>query len=341
MGLFDKVKNPLANKHSDNIERQNLGDVTPNVPDANHAEQRKIDDILDLLQIPPTFEIPGEVFLPEDLKQVHFDIQVPSGYDESQVKRFVLQASNSIKFFTELLKTRNEHIAKLATTIDRLQVDTNNLKFEREMANGISVMPTEGDAGVEAELMESKLQIRRLEDQLRNGAGNNGLSDTERESYAALQDELSLANRRVRSLEDDVLQLKNHIAILEDAADDELAFNQPQPTLTDEELLELGVPTSALADMNPKVPTNGLPDPTALPIPKNEEPRKLSLPNTSTVESLDIYNLPTPDADYGFDYEGTAADLTFEPTETLSYGGFDIDDDEEYVDYTKQNITDD
>ena len=49
----------------------------------------RIQDVLDLLNIPPTFEIDATVLLPEDFKDVSFDIQVPQGYEMGEVNSFV------------------------------------------------------------------------------------------------------------------------------------------------------------------------------------------------------------------------------------------------------------
>lgn len=220
MGLIDKVKkaaNDAVNKNDEGSQ------------EAIAAHSKKIEDVLEILMISPTFEVPSEIFLPEDLKTVEFNIQVPHGYDEGQVIRFVSQARQSIKFLTDLLKKRNEDVAKLASVIDKLQVDANNLRFENEIANGVSVMPTSGEGLLEEKLMEAKLRIRNLEDQVKVSNSNassaqnkKGNSGVDKNAYEAVLDELSITKNRNSSLEEAVFALKSRLAFLEDDKDDEL-----------------------------------------------------------------------------------------------------------------------
>ena len=292
MGFLDKAKK-AAGKVSQ--QRQPAEDA-PSAPASTDAN-RKVEDVLQLMQIPATFEIPADVFLPEDLKDVRFDVQVPSGYDTAQVTKFVTQARTSIRFLVELLKRRNEDVAKLATTIDRLQVDANNLRFENEIANGVSLIPTQDDADLENQLMEAQLTIRRLEDQVRSAprVDPSGLSDQERLAYEALMDELSVERRKNMQLEDDVFHLKTRIAQMEDLQDDELDSAPPLPTpMSEDELRELGIPVAE----EPVLPSVELPTPSrtfSATLPAVEETEF-----TSLLEDDESYPLPEWDNLGGF-----------------------------------------
>lgn len=179
----------------------------------------KAQDVLDLYQIPATFELESEILLPEDLIDIDFDTQAPYGYDFGQVQAFVEQSKASIKTFVKLLRLRNEHVARLATLIDRLIVDVNNLKFDIETANGINIMPTQDNTQLENELMEARVYIKRLEEQIAKSNDNGELNDSEREKFDALQDELSVEQHRNAELKNEVEQLQLKLARIDEQTD--------------------------------------------------------------------------------------------------------------------------
>jgi hypothetical protein len=213
MGILDKVKKVTQKDTEEFVEESSS---------PSSAGKQKVEDVLDLLRIPTTFEVPADVFMPEDLKKVDFDTHVPYGYDLGQVMRFVSQSRTSIKYYVDLLRKRNEDVARLATVVDKLQVDANNLRFEAEIANGISVMPTLDDESLEIQLTEVKLNNRRLEDELRalrsQGAGAD---DSDRQMNESLFNQLSLVKRENENLRDEVLFLKTQLARIEEEQVDE------------------------------------------------------------------------------------------------------------------------
>lgn len=178
----------------------------------------RIQDVLELLGIPSTFEIDDSVLLPEDLEKIQFDLQVPQGYEMGQVDAFVNRVRHTVTVLVDLLKERNKHIAELATTVDRSQVDANNLKVQAEIANGINVMPTDSSDNLENENMELRLYIKRLEDQI-NVMENRGQSfsdedfdDNTRQEIDRLKDKLSLLDKENQQLRNDNYELKNQLA---------------------------------------------------------------------------------------------------------------------------------
>lgn len=191
------------------------------------ASDEKVKDVLELLNIPITFEIESDVFLPDDLKNVSFDIQVPQGYEIGEVNTFVSRTKISINRLVELLKQRNEHIAKLATMVDRLQVDVNNMKFQNEVANGINVMPTSSsdNEDLENENIELRLAVKRLQEELDSTeeqgtyVQSDELSNSQKEQFRNLQDELSLSHREIEDLKEEIYELKNQNAVLLDSQD--------------------------------------------------------------------------------------------------------------------------
>lgn len=239
MGFLDRAKQAATK-----VMQAKAEDPAPvEAPPAATTEEKKkaIEDILHVLQIPETFEIPPDVLLPEDLKDVRFDAQVPSGYDVAQVTKFVTQTRTSLRYMVDLLRKRNNDVAKLATTIDRLQVDANNLRFENEVANGVSLIPTQGDADLENELMEAKLTIRRLEDRLASSGAGEGAPAGASEDNSALLDQISVLKRENADLAEQLLHFKSLVAHLEEAEAEDISL-PPPPPLTESELEEFGIP---------------------------------------------------------------------------------------------------
>lgn len=181
----------------------------------NKNNETIIKDVLDTLNISATFEISPTVFLPDDddLRNPNFDYQVPKGYEISEVDAFVKKTQKSIEEFVKLLRKRNEDIAKLATTADRLQVDSHNAKLQAELANGINVMPTTSDAEIESlesENFKLNQKIKILQQKLAKKPDNN---INKNQPNQDLQDELSITVRENEDLKDKIYDLKNELAI--------------------------------------------------------------------------------------------------------------------------------
>ena len=182
------------------------------------VDENAIKDVLEVLQIPATFEIDNDVFLPEDLVGIQFDLQVPQGYEMGQVDSFVSQVKTTVSKLVELLKLRNEHIAKLATTVDRLQVDAHNLRYEAEIANGINIMPTANHDELTLENERLRILVQSLKEQ--NQSKDDGLSSQERQKFESLQDEFSVLSIENQELHDEVYQLKSNLAALQERLED-------------------------------------------------------------------------------------------------------------------------
>ena len=189
------------------------------VPDLK-VRDRHVQDVLEVMDIPPTFAIETDVFLPEDIDQVVFDLQAPYGYEQGQVELFVRQARNSVKRYVDLLKIRNEHVAKLASTVDKLQVDANNLRHETEIASGINIMPSYDSDNMEAKYYEMKAENNRLKEQLNDMHFGGGLTAQERNRYNDLQDQTSILRRENEELKDEIYNLKSQLALIQEEMDE-------------------------------------------------------------------------------------------------------------------------
>lgn len=185
---------------------------------------KKLHDILDILQIPATFDIPANVFLPSDLESVEFDIQVPHGYDEGQVIRFVEQTRQSIAHLTSLLLQRNADVAKIASVVDKLQVDLNNERLESEIAQGVSIMSGDGDTDLETQLLHEQLRTKELSEKivaLESKLSSHESSDTSgdnkelEEKCEKLSQEVNELRKRNEELEVQVAHAKSSAAATE------------------------------------------------------------------------------------------------------------------------------
>lgn len=183
-------------------------------------DEVKIKDVLEVLKIPSTYIIASDVLMPEDFKAIEFDLQVPQGYDIGQVEFFVERAEGSIAEYLKLLEERNNHIAKLATTVDRLQVDLENLKFDSQIAAGIGIMPTSDNDELERDNLELRLQVKRLEDKLKAKTNMPDLSSKERQLYEDLRNQYSILEREKSNLEQENSDLRVEIARMEEEQDD-------------------------------------------------------------------------------------------------------------------------
>jgi hypothetical protein len=212
------------------------------VPDVS-PRNSEIKDVLDFLGISPTFEIERNIFLPEDLQGITFDLQTPFGFEQSQVTVFLENVKTTVERYVALLRQRNEDVAKLASVIDRLQVDINNQKYQNEISHGINVMPTSDDSDLESKYTEARLKIRRLEDTINEYSKNGELTNTERKKYETLQDEFSLQVRENEGLKEEIYNLKNRLALLEENDTNDavstIGGNEPDPENEDFSLQQL------------------------------------------------------------------------------------------------------
>lgn len=305
-----------------------------NTPELKYDEE-KIKDVLEVLKIPATFVIDSEVLMPEDFKDVEFDLQVPQGYDIGQVEFFVERAESTVKEYLHLLEQRNEHVAKLATTVDRLQVDLENLKFDSQIAAGIGIMPTSDNDELERDNLELRLQVKRLEDQLKAKTTIPDLSSKERQLYENLRNEFSILEREKQHLEQENSDLRVEIARLEEEAEDPtwMAGSQTRdsamPMLGTDEDMKSEMPSGIeYMDELPPVDTSA-PLPSGLPsfsIEPEEGQEELELPSFDMeLPSVDVN--PSRPSSSSFDFE--EEDYSAKPIVSSGHGEDDDDDEDD------------
>lgn len=219
MSFFDKAKNKITKvipknfgeKTLDSYDEENEEYVPPTdtvftieedpfegLTYEGNEEQTPVLDILEALEIPETFEIDDSIYLAEDFDDITFD-QQHIGYDMSQVDLFYVKARKTVEQYQEIIRLRGEHVAKLATTVDRLQVDLHNAKVEKELYQGINVMPS-SDSEIEEKYAKLLGENVALKNKL--SEKKTGLSDRERATYNSLRDEYSNLERKFEKLKE-------------------------------------------------------------------------------------------------------------------------------------------
>lgn len=236
MGFLDKAKSMIGKKDApvEDTPEEEFLDETTGVSDeasalmefSESAKRETPSDILSTLNIPETFELSRDVFFPEDLEKVQFHVQAPKGYDMGEVSAFVAQTQSTVETYFRLLKKRNEHVAQLATTIDRLKVSLNNLRFQTELDAGVSVM-SDGD-DLESQLLEEQLKSRRLEDEIK-ALREKGAPQENEDRVRGLENDNAMLFRENTLLKDENSDLRSTVAMLREKYEhgDENGFSAP------------------------------------------------------------------------------------------------------------------
>lgn len=200
-------------------KRKEFYDKTANIP-LPKVQDGNVQDVLELWNIPVSLKLSNDCITAEEIDEINFDIEIPEGYEKAEVESFKRITRNTIQQLTDLLNSREKHVADLATVIDRLQVDLENKKFQNEVANGINIMTTEEDDGLEQEnfeltiaLKEANKEIDRLNNQIENGGSFiTEVSAEEQRQVELLADKVSIISREKDELLDEVYSLKNTLA---------------------------------------------------------------------------------------------------------------------------------
>lgn len=232
MGLFDKINEkidsfiPGGNKNGDDIsDRQKVPGVPAigrqqpvnNQPKSGEEHQEVIDgnlwvdginlgpvntgsmsvqeDVLNILGIPASYDVPDRIMLPGDLAKVKFASE-PNGFARDEVAAFYDATSESIDFYIDLLNKRNADVAKLADHCTKLQDEIHDKEMEAEIQknSGLNIIA----GGDSSELMNAKLKIRKLKaenEELRQQSSSTEASDKIKElqkRYDEVQDQLAM-----------------------------------------------------------------------------------------------------------------------------------------------------
>ena len=187
------------------------------VPDLSEPMENTstFEDILEVMGIPATFAIGGDVlFVDDDIEGYEFSTQAPYGYDMAEVRQFRSIVQRTVEFYVEKLRERNQHVASLASRVDALIVDMKNQKFQSEQASGISVMNSALAERKELENYQLTVRVRELEEALKS-RGITSASDPQ--EVTNLKNRLSQAERELSDAREQLRELE--VAV--DAAEEE------------------------------------------------------------------------------------------------------------------------
>lgn len=255
-----------------------------------------IQDILDFLNISADVEIPSNVYMIEDIDSLVLNHQAPVGYDFGEVDSFKANVKESIKTYHELLEQRNEDIAKIASAMDKLQVDLNNTKYDLQVADGLSIMPTNESAALENALINEKIKNKELTNRLKSleSSGKQPLSDEATDFINALQDELALVKRENEDLTNTNFELNKRLQFLEENQEfvpQEVTDSYFDTTEEEQsnEFIEMVLPT---IDENetPYESQNG-----GFNNPQGNDPFNIPEGSAFSIPEEDSFSLPEPD----------------------------------------------
>lgn len=189
-------------------------------------------DVLKLLNIEPSIEVPDEYLLPGDMDRIQFDVTQPEGYDTKMVDDFFESVYNTLVFYTDVMKKRNKDIAKCGTQMDKMVTDLHNAKLNEEMSDGLTVM-TGQQSTAEVELQQAQLTIVKLRDKLSQYEKNGKPADNAGDSRLDdLQNQVSILQSKIKRLASENKRLKLHESVeseddVRELSDDPLADALP------------------------------------------------------------------------------------------------------------------
>lgn len=188
-------------------------------PHLNPRDEHAIRDVLVALGISENVTIPENILMPQDIEEIDFSVVLPSNaYDTGQVDSFVYKTKASIAEYIKIIKQRNTDIAKIASAVDSLQIDLNNMKFQNEISNGVTIA-TSGDDRLENELTETKLQLKAVREQLAEVQSQDG---GQLDRIEKLKDMVDARDHRILELEAQAKRLTAQLdGIYEDKNDEE------------------------------------------------------------------------------------------------------------------------
>lgn len=180
----------------------------------NKQSEQSLKDVLKNENIPETFELDKSYLAPEDFPKIRFSTQIPEGYDMGEITAFVRMVKESVSYYIDLLNQRNNHVTKLASIVDQLIVDNNNLRFQNEAAQGISIMSSSDTDELEEENTRLKIENEKLQKQVRNFKNTSDNGSEKR--ITDLQNTISLMRRENEDLNSTIADLRVRIAELEE-----------------------------------------------------------------------------------------------------------------------------
>ncbi len=175
----------------------------------------RVQDVLSMMRIESTFTVPNQVLLPEDFEEGHptFPVETPVGYDRSSVDQFTDSCRRSITTLYDLLVQRNDDVAKLATCVDKLTVEMNNLRFQSAAEQGVTILPSSSSEQLENDNSTLRAEVGRLSAEL---SAARGLSAPTGGEVSRLRDAVTMKDRQIDQLTSQLAELSTHVAYVDE-----------------------------------------------------------------------------------------------------------------------------
>lgn len=189
------------------------------------VDEKRAHDILEILNIPTTFDVPYDVYMPDDLDEVMFDTQSPEGYEMGQVQMFKTRVEKSLHAYVKFLEQRNRDIMLLASTVDKMEADMQQQRLDVELANGVNIMPSTDMEDLENQLAELRILNRQYEEELEilrnynNAPTSSAPAADNADDLSAAMDQISVLSHEKNALSDENYELRNQLALLQERED--------------------------------------------------------------------------------------------------------------------------
>lgn len=168
--------------------------------------QKSFDSILTFLGIEKDINVPDDVFMVADLENIEFSIETPHGFERGEVRDYQEQTKKSIEYYINALTQRNDDVKKLVKELDRVNREKQDLLLNDVLSsNNISIETT---TDLDAENQRLSSENKQLKNRLHELQSGGKLSETERDRFNKIQDSLSVKDREIQDLRDEIYILK-------------------------------------------------------------------------------------------------------------------------------------
>lgn len=113
----------------------------------DEESRNQANDILEEFNIDLDVRVKDNVYTPEKVSNVLFNVSRPTGYKTDEVEKFVDDTEYSIAYYIEYIEDKNEDIHQLANEINQLRTNIENYRAQISLhrARGVAVVDENGE----------------------------------------------------------------------------------------------------------------------------------------------------------------------------------------------------
>lgn len=125
----------------------------------DEESRNQANDILEEFNIDLDVRVKDNVYTPEKVSNVLFNVSRPTGYKTDEVEKFVDDTEYSIAYYIEYIEDKNEDIHQLANEINQLRTNIENYRAQISLhrARGVAVVDENGEY-VKEKVSEAKAE---------------------------------------------------------------------------------------------------------------------------------------------------------------------------------------